>query len=164
MPNQNNFRKNGFWLKWFYEQTEQFLSKLLAKGSSSCAKFCKNHSCINSCLQFNTICASIVYRCLHKNGYHCYLVHCCIQMNVYDNTETHSAGISRMRPIVLVALIFNTVSLNLTLLETSRETKVVQDSPEFSCPSPSLIVTNQRPSMRHATGHINKYNQQNADT
>lgn len=37
------------------------------------------------------------------------------------------------------------------LLETSQKTKVVQDLLEFSCPSPSLIVTNEQPLMRHKT-------------
>lgn len=48
------------------------------------------------------------------------------------------AHISRTRPFVLVALIFNTVSLSPALLETSKETQIVQNSLELSCSSPSL--------------------------
>lgn len=58
-----------------------------------------------------------------------------------------------MRTFDLVAFIFNTVSWILALLETSRETKVVQNSPEFSCLSPSLIDTNEQSLKRHTTGY-----------
>lgn len=48
------------------------------------------------------------------------------------------AHISRTRLFVLVALIFNTVSLSPALLETSKETQIVQNSLELSCSSQSL--------------------------